>query len=123
MWARKLHPLAKVDGDVGLVGGATGGQGKAEEEQVGQPLPSGRTSLPSCLIVNALLHPLLLSTPFQHSFWGGLTSQEVMMLVSHLCNQNLIILTVDRNLQSKINIRCGGAKMGTLEALEGKDRR
>ena len=43
------------------------------------------------------------------------------MLVSHLCNQNLIILTVDRNLQSKINIRCGGAKIGTLEALEGKD--
>ena len=63
VWARKLHPLAKVNGDVGLVGGATGGQGKAEEEQVGQPLPSGRTSLPSCLIVNALLHPFINSFP------------------------------------------------------------
>ena len=55
---------------------------------------------------------ILLSTPFPHSFRIRLTSQEVMILVSHLCNQNLIILTVDRNLQSKINIRCGGAKIG-----------
>ena len=66
---------------------------------------------------------ILLSPPFPHSFPIRLTSQEVMILVSHLCNQNLIILTVDRNLQSKINIRCGGAKIGgALEALSRENR-